>query len=92
MGLGKTVEVIACILCHSKPSSEVKSFDYTLTASEPHTDTSSTCNSMIQEGSKSKLAECENNDYDEAVKIAKNCPIFEHDGTVEVREIMPMEI
>ena len=67
MGLGKTVEVIACILCHSKPSSEGKSFDYTLTASEPHTDTSSTCNSMIQEGSKSKLAECENNDCDEAV-------------------------
>ena len=31
------------------------------------------------------------NSYDEALAIAKKCPIFEHQGTVEVREIMPME-
>jgi len=29
-------------------------------------------------------------DLDEAVDISKACPIFEHDGTVEVREIMSM--
>lgn len=27
---------------------------------------------------------------DDAVIISKGCPIFEHDGTVEVREIMSM--
>ncbi len=27
---------------------------------------------------------------DDAVNISKGCPIFEHDGTVEVREIMNM--
>lgn len=27
---------------------------------------------------------------DGAVEISKSCPIFEHDGTVEVREIMSM--
>lgn len=27
---------------------------------------------------------------DDAVEISKGCPIFEHDGTVEVREIMNM--
>ncbi len=27
---------------------------------------------------------------DEAVEIAKGCPTFELDGTVEVREVMPM--
>jgi hypothetical protein len=27
---------------------------------------------------------------DEAVEISKGCPIFEHDGTTEVREIMSM--
>lgn len=27
---------------------------------------------------------------DEAVEISKGCPIFEHEGTVEVREIMNM--
>jgi len=29
-------------------------------------------------------------DVNEAVEISKGCPIFEHDGTVEVREIMSM--
>lgn len=27
---------------------------------------------------------------DEAVNISKGCPIFEHDGNVEIREIMSM--
>jgi hypothetical protein len=27
------------------------------------------------------------NDYNQAVEISKGCPIFEHDGIVEVREI-----
>ncbi len=32
------------------------------------------------------------NDIDEAVSIAKECPIFDHSGiTVEVREVMNME-
>lgn len=31
------------------------------------------------------------NTMDEAVELSKGCPIFEGDGTVEVREIMPME-
>lgn len=30
------------------------------------------------------------NTMDEAVDISKGCPIFEHEGTVEVREIMSM--
>ena len=29
-------------------------------------------------------------DLNEASTIAKGCPIFEHQGTVEVRQIMPM--
>jgi hypothetical protein len=29
-------------------------------------------------------------DQDEAVEISKGCPIFEHGGSVEVREIMSM--
>ncbi len=29
---------------------------------------------------------------DEAVEISKGCPIFEHNGTVEVREIMSMDM
>jgi hypothetical protein len=29
-------------------------------------------------------------DLKDACTIAKGCPIFEHDGTVEVRQIMPM--
>ena len=30
-------------------------------------------------------------DYDEAVFLSKACPIFEHDGNIEIRELMPME-
>lgn len=30
--------------------------------------------------------------YDEAVQLSKECPIFEHNGTIEIREIMPMEM
>jgi hypothetical protein len=29
-------------------------------------------------------------DYNEAVKLSEGCPIFEYDGTVEVREIQQM--
>lgn len=29
---------------------------------------------------------------DEAVKFTKGCPIFEHDGEVEVREILSMDM
>jgi len=29
-------------------------------------------------------------DMDEAVSISQSCPIFEHDGNVEIREIMNM--
>ncbi len=29
---------------------------------------------------------------DEATEISKGCPIFEHNGTVEVREIMSMDM
>ena len=31
-------------------------------------------------------------DLNGAVEISKGCPIFEHDGTVEVREIMSMNM
>ena len=31
-------------------------------------------------------------DIREAVDISKGCPIFEHEGTVEVREIMSMDM
>ena len=30
------------------------------------------------------------NDFDHAVELTKGCPIFEHNGSVEVRESMPM--
>lgn len=30
------------------------------------------------------------NDIDHAVEISKGCPIYEHEGNVEVREIMSM--
>ncbi len=30
---------------------------------------------------------CKANTLEEAVEISRGCPIFEHDGTVEVREI-----
>lgn len=32
------------------------------------------------------------NDYEQAVELSKNCPIFEHDGNIEIREIAPMEM
>lgn len=32
------------------------------------------------------------NDYNHAVKLAKGCPVFEHNGNIEIREIMPMEM
>src|SRR5438552_3783232 len=32
------------------------------------------------------------NDLKEATEIAKGCPIFEHDGIVEVREIQQLEM
>ena len=32
------------------------------------------------------------NELDEAVEISKGCPIFEHEGNVEVREIMSMNM
>lgn len=30
------------------------------------------------------------NDLEHAVELSKGCPIYEHEGTTEVREIMPM--
>ncbi len=30
------------------------------------------------------------NDYNHAVELTKACPIFEHDGSVEIRETIPM--
>lgn len=30
--------------------------------------------------------------YDHAVELSKACPIFEHNGNVEIREILPMEM
>lgn len=32
------------------------------------------------------------NDYDEAITLSKACPIFDNDGNIEIREIMPMEM
>ena len=31
-------------------------------------------------------------DYDQAVELVKGCPIFEHNGNVELREMAPMEM
>lgn len=31
-------------------------------------------------------------DMDEAIEISKGCPVFEHDGEVEIREIMSMDM
>ena len=28
----------------------------------------------------------------EAIELSKECPIFEHDGTVEIREIQPLQM
>lgn len=30
--------------------------------------------------------------YDQAVELSKACPIFEHNGNIEIREILPMEM
>lgn len=30
--------------------------------------------------------------YDQATELAKGCPVFEHDGSIEIREIMPMDM
>tara|TARA_R110002050_G_scaffold204327_2_gene339753 strand:+ start:65075 stop:65422 length:348 start_codon:yes stop_codon:yes gene_type:complete len=35
---------------------------------------------------------CTANSYEEALEIAKNCPILEHDGIVEVREINELKM
>lgn len=35
---------------------------------------------------------CKANSYDEAVEISKGCPILEHDGIVEVREIKELNM
>lgn len=35
---------------------------------------------------------CKANDYDHAVELAKDCPIFKMGGTIEVREAMPMDM
>lgn len=64
MGLGKTVEVIACILCHRKPSSEHKVLDNTVAAdqylnvSKPSTAASVT-KLNVQECSKMQPTECD---------------------------------
>ncbi len=31
------------------------------------------------------------NDYNHAVELSKDCPVFEHDGNLEIREAVPME-
>ena len=31
------------------------------------------------------------NDYDQAVELTADCPVFEYDGSVEIREAMHME-
>ena len=28
--------------------------------------------------------------YNQAIEIAKGCPIFEHNGNIEIREVMEM--
>ena len=32
------------------------------------------------------------NDYDHAIELTQNCPVFEHDGNLEIREAMHIEI
>ena len=32
------------------------------------------------------------NDYDHAIELSKDCPVFEHDGSIEIREAMHMEM
>lgn len=31
-------------------------------------------------------------DYNHAVELSKDCPIFEHNGNLEIREMAPMEM
>ena len=31
------------------------------------------------------------NNYDHAVELSRDCPVFEHDGNLEIREALPME-
>jgi len=31
-------------------------------------------------------------DYDHALELAKGCPVFEHDGSLEIRECIQMEM
>jgi hypothetical protein len=31
------------------------------------------------------------NDYDHAIELTKPCPLFEHDGNIEIREAIPMD-
>lgn len=35
---------------------------------------------------------CKADSYEEAVEIANNCPILEHDGIVEIREISELKM
>ncbi len=30
------------------------------------------------------------NDYNHAVELSKSCPVFEHNGSLEIREALPM--
>ena len=32
------------------------------------------------------------NDYDHAIELTKSCPVFDHDGSVEIREAMHMDM
>ena len=32
------------------------------------------------------------NDYDQAIELSKDCPVFEHNGNVEIREAMHMDM
>jgi len=32
------------------------------------------------------------NDYNQAVALCKDCPIFEYNGDIEIREVMPMNL
>ena len=32
------------------------------------------------------------NDYNHAIELSKGCPVFEHDGNIEIREAMHMEM
>jgi len=32
------------------------------------------------------------NDYAHAVELSKGCPVFEHNGNIEIREALPMDM